>query len=172
METAANDGAPRARFGAEARFAALTVTLLAVYYFPYADRARAAIEAYLGLYARIAGGVLRLFEPTLTVADRMIQGRFSLQIVKTCDAMDVTILLVSAIVAWPGRWRQKAAAALAGTALIFATNVARICSLYFVGVHRPSSFDFIHLELWPAAILLLAVGFFWLYTERTRTRHT
>ena len=167
-------GARRARLGAGAQFAArfgvLAIALLAVYYFPYTDRTRAAIEGYLALYARLAAGVLRLFDPTITVAHRVIQGRFSLQIVKTCDAMDVTILLVSAIVAWPGPWKTKLAATAAAIGVIFATNVLRICSLYFVGIYKPSSFDFIHLELWPAAIVLIAVGYFWLYTERTRTR--
>ncbi|HVY39010.1 MAG TPA: exosortase H [Polyangia bacterium] len=174
MEAGPKDGARAARFGAGARFAArfggLAIALLAVYYFPYTDRTRAVIEEYLALYARLAAAVLRLFDPTITVAHRVIQGRFSLQIVKTCDAMDVTILLVSAILAWPGAWKTKLAAALAATAMIFATNVLRICSLYYVGIYKPSSFDFIHLELWPAAIVLIAVGYFWVYTERTRTR--
>ncbi len=111
-----------------------------------------------------------MFDPTITVTHRVIHGRFSLQIVKTCDAMDVTILLVSAIVGWPGPGRRSSARAAAATAVIFATNVLRICSLYFVGIYGPSSFDFIHLELWPAVIVLIAVGYFWLFTERTRTR--
>ncbi|HVT06383.1 MAG TPA: archaeosortase/exosortase family protein [Polyangia bacterium] len=176
MEDGPKAGARGARFGAGARFAVrfggLAIALLAIYYFPYADRTRAAVDQYLALYARLAAGVLRVFDPTITVAHRVIRGRFALQIVKTCDAMDVTILLVSAILAWPGRWKTKAAAAAIATGVIFAINILRICSLYYVGIYRPSSFDFIHLEAWPAAIVLVAVAYFWLYTERTRTRPT
>jgi hypothetical protein len=39
--------------------------------------------------------------------------------------------------------------------LLGVLNVLRISSLYFVGVHARSWFDFAHLELWP----LLLIGF-------------
>ena|SRR5579863_10036914 len=159
---------PGVRFAG--RFAGLSGLLLGLYYFPHAGGAEEGIDRFLCFYARVAGAVLRLFEPGLVVEGRTIIGRFSLQIAKTCDAMDVTILLASAIVAWPTRWRRRIAAALAGCALVFVTNVVRICSLYYVGVHALSSFDFIHLELWPALILLIAVGFFWFYVGRPQAR--
>jgi exosortase/archaeosortase family protein len=159
---------PGLRFAAT--FGGLSAVLLAIYYFPHADRAAANIDGFLRVYARIAGAVLRLFEPGITVVGRTITGRYSLQIVKTCDAMDITILLGSAIAAWPAPWRRRVVAVLAACTLIFVTNVARICSLYFIGIRAPSSFDFIHLELWPAALLLMAVGFFWLYVGRPQPR--
>ena len=39
-------------------------------------------------------------------------------------------------------------------------NIVRICSLYYVGVYSPSSFELAHLEIWPAIILLVALGIF------------
>jgi exosortase/archaeosortase family protein len=44
--------------------------------------------------------------------------------------------------------------------LLVILNVVRICSLYYVGVLFPSSFEFMHLELWPALIVIAAVAGF------------
>jgi exosortase/archaeosortase family protein len=152
---------PTVRFAVA--FGLLSAVLLGLYYFPHADHTEKAIDGYLRLYARIVGALLRLFEPSVRVVDRMIVGRFSLQIVKTCDAMDVTILLVSAIVAWPGPPRRKIGAVIVGTATLLVTNVVRLFSLYYVGLFAPSSFDIMHLEIWPVFILIVGIGFFWLY---------
>ena len=51
--------------------------------------------------------------------------------------MDVQILLVLAVSAWPTTARKRIVAALVGCLAIFILNVARICSLYYVGVHLP-----------------------------------
>jgi hypothetical protein len=84
-------------------FALLCGVLLGLYYFPYSEggRIRPVLDGFLHRYAASAGLVLRWFEPRVQVIGQDIIGRYSLRIVKTCDAMDVTILLMSAIVAWP-----------------------------------------------------------------------
>jgi exosortase/archaeosortase family protein len=74
--------------------------------------------------------------------------------------MDVTILLTSAILAWPSPWRRRIAASLASALALYVLNVVRICSLYFIGLHFPSFFEVAHLDVWPALILVLAVGAF------------
>jgi exosortase/archaeosortase family protein len=143
-------------------FLTVAATLLAIYYFPHAaDGAIArALAAFLHGYTAVAGAILRIFDRGLVVAGDSISGRYSLRLVKTCDAMDVTILLVSAVLAWPGRWRRRVAAAAMGIAFVFVINVVRICSLYFVGLHLPQHFELIHLELWPLLILLAVVAAF------------
>ena len=143
-------------------FSVLAGVLLALYYYPYPEgsRARAWLDAYLAGYAAASGAVLRVFEPNVRVVGQNITGRFAMRIIKTCDAMDVLILLLSAIAAWPAPWRKRAASAGLGIALISGLNIARICTIYYVGVYAPASVDFVHLELWPAIILVAAVGAF------------
>ena len=136
--------------------------LLALYDFPYAPHSWCAhaLDHYLRGYASAAGGVLHWFDPTVRVSGRQIDGRFSLSIVKACDAMDVQILLVSAVSAWPTTAPQRIVAAFVGCLAIFILNVARICSLYYVGLLRPESFELVHVEVWPALILIVvAAGF-------------
>jgi exosortase/archaeosortase family protein len=152
----------RASFRFVLVFAVLATTLLGFYYFPYAagGRVRSWLDAYLHDYAAASGFVLRWFEPHVTVQGPLITGRFSLRIVRTCDAMDVKILFLSAVFAWPARWATRLTVALGGVFVIFLVNVLRICSLYYIGVYWPGWFEFAHLELWPAIILLVAVGMF------------
>ena len=140
--------------------------LLAFYYFPYAPGSfvHAAIDAYLRGYTLAAGTVIHGFDATTHVQGHEILGRYSLRIVRTCDAMDVNILFVSAVSAWPAPWRRRVVAALLGMVLLFAVNVARICCLYLIGVHDPAYFDLAHHELLPAAILVVTVGAFITFT--------
>jgi exosortase/archaeosortase family protein len=143
-------------------FALVSGCLLGVYYFPYSDggSAKKWLDAYLHGYAASAGLVLSWLEPHIEVTGQTIVGRYSLRIVRTCDAMDVTILLLAAVLSWPSRWTRRLVAAAVGIGALFLVNIVRICSLYYVGVYFPSSFELAHLEIWPAIILLVALGIF------------
>ncbi len=155
-------------------FGMTAAVLLASYYFPYraGSAMRHLLDRYLRGYAAMAGGLLRLFEPSLVVSGQDIIGRYSIRIVKTCDGMDVNILLASAIMAWPCALRRRLIAVATGLALLVVTNTARICTLYYVGVFAPASFDFVHHELWPAAILVIAVAVFLVFIANTRAHAT
>jgi exosortase/archaeosortase family protein len=161
---------PARRFAVQ--FVVLAGVLLAVYYFPYSNdsRTKSFFDSYLHAYAALAGGVLHWFEPTLVVRGQEIIGRYSLRIIKTCDAMDTQILLASAILSWPASPRFRAIAALCGVVAMAMLNVFRICSLYYVGLFFPTMFDFAHLELWPAVIVLSSVAGFVAFTSWAR-RH-
>jgi exosortase H (IPTLxxWG-CTERM-specific) len=159
---AANDASGRARLRFVISFALIAATLFAVYCFPYAENGLSEnwFKGYLSAYARMAGAVLGLFERPVIVSGTNISGRFSIEIAKNCDAMEVNILLGAAILAFPSRWTRRFAAAVLGLAVLIAANVARICSLYYIGVYAPSSFEFMHHEVWPLLLVLLAAGEF------------
>lgn len=126
------------------------------------------MDAYLHDYASAAGTVLRWFDSSVQVRGQDIIGRYSLRIVRTCDAMDVKILYVSAVLAWPARWGRRVAAVIVGVAALFVVNVLRICALYFIGVYAPSYFTLAHHELLPVLILIVAVGAFVLFALWTQ----
>ena len=155
-------------------FGVLAVALLGLYYFPYPEGSatRSWLDAYLRGYAAISGSILRWFDPTLVVQGQSLTGRFSLRIVKTCDAMDVQILFVSAVLAWPGPWLRRVVAGALGAAVILVANILRICSLYFVGLYMPDWFEFAHVELWPAILLVLATGMFVALAVGDARRHS
>jgi exosortase/archaeosortase family protein len=151
------------------RAGVLAAFALAVYHFPYAEGgwARGAFAAYLRGYARLAGLVIRLFDHQSHVVGDVIAGRFSMQIVKGCDAVDAKIILITAVLAFPAPLRQRLTGIAFGLVFLTGLNVLRLTTLYFVGIYAPSSFELLHLEVWPIAIILAAVACFFGWTRLT-----
>jgi exosortase/archaeosortase family protein len=162
----------RAQLRFVARFAVTAVVLLALYYFPYASDsgARATINSFLHVYAGTTGLILRAFDPSVRVSGEVISGAFAMRIAQTCDAMDVTILLVAAIASWHGPIRRRIVASLASALALAVLNVVRLCSLYLIGMMRPSFFEAAHLDVWPAVILVAAVALFLGFTSLKQRR--
>jgi exosortase/archaeosortase family protein len=157
----------RARLRFAAIFALVGGGLLTLYSFPYAQNGVREdwFHGYLRAYARLAGLVLRLFDPAVHVVGTDIVGRTSLTVAKNCDAMDVSLLYVGAVVAFPARWSRRLAGIAAGVAALTIVNVLRIASLYFVVLRWPSAFDAVHAEVWPLAIVALAATAFLVWSR-------
>ena len=138
-------------------YAAIAAALFGVYAFPFELFGVQGdwLTGYLAAYASLAGSLLSVLEPSVVVDGTYIHGRFALQIVRNCDAADVSILFGSAVLAYPGPWARKPLPLLLGLLGILVVNVLRICSLYYVGVYEPSWFRAAHEEVWP---ILLVVG--------------
>jgi exosortase/archaeosortase family protein len=152
----------RARIRFAVRFVVVGGALLTLYSFPYAEHGvrEDGFAGYLALYARLAGLVLRLFDAHVRVVGNDIVGRVSLTVAKNCDAMDVSLLFASAVVAFPARWSRRLAGIGAGVALLTVVNVLRIASLYYVDARWPTAFELIHAEVWPLALVALAAAAF------------
>jgi exosortase/archaeosortase family protein len=155
-------------------FGTIAAISLATYYFPYATGSamRRLLDTYLRGYATVVGVLLKPFEPNLMVNGQAIFGRYTIRVVKTCDGMDVYILYASAVMAWPETLRRRLVAVGAGIGLLMLANTVRIFTLYYVGVYAPSWFEFVHMELWPALILVLAVLLFVIFIRWSRSYAT
>jgi exosortase/archaeosortase family protein len=154
-----------ARLRFAAIFAAVAGVLLTAYSFPYAEHGirETWFARYLAAYASVAGAVLRLGGADVHAVGGQLIGRISLEVAKNCDAMDVNILFAAAVLAFPARWGRRAAGIGVGVALLATVNVLRIASLYCIGVRWPSAFEVIHAEVWPLALVALAVAAFLLW---------
>lgn len=143
-------------------YGGIASVLFGIYAFPFElfGAERDWLTGYLAAYARLSGAVLGLAEPSVVVDGTYIYGRFALQIVRNCDAADVNILFVSAVLAFPAPRRTKALPLLLGLLALVAANVTRICSLYYVGVYRPDWFRAVHEEVWPLLLVALALVVF------------
>lgn len=161
-------GRARVRFAVV--FACVAGALLAAYSFPYAAHGvREDLFAwYLAGYAQAAGAMIRLTDPAVHVSGAEIVGRTSLTIAKNCDAMDVNMLLVAAIIAFPARWRRRLAGIAAGVAALTLVNILRIVTLYHVNLRAPTAFDFLHTEVWPFGMVVAAVAAFALWSRWAR----
>lgn len=119
------------------------------------------------LAAHLSGAVIRLMSPDVAVNGSVIQGKgFGINIYYGCDAEDVIMLFVAAVVAFPAAWRAKLLGVVAGTALIVLFNLARIVSLFYIGVWAPSIFDTAHFVVWQVTGIVFATALYVLWIER------
>lgn len=118
----------------------------------------------LAKHARWSGGALKLLGEDTTVTGTLVSSpRFDMQIVRGCDALEPAALFLAAVIAFPVSFRKKLIGALLGIVLIEATNVVRMVSLYFVGVHWRQHFKMMHEEVWQAGFIVISVSFWALW---------
>ena len=74
--------------------------------------------------------------------------------------MEPVALFTSAVLASPVTWSARLFAVVAGTALLLFINLIRIISLFLCAVYWKSAFDIMHLDVWQALFIFLAI-FLW-----------
>jgi exosortase/archaeosortase family protein len=98
------------------------------------------VAALLGISCRIAGSSLEL-------------DGANLEIITDCTPIMATIMLWSAMIAFPARRQWRALGMLAGLVVLWLYNVARVLVLAFVLARHPRWFDFVHIYLWQTLTL-------------------
>ena len=80
-----------------------------------------------------------------------------------CNGIEATMVLLAAILAFPSTWKQKAWGLGLGFIAVQGLNVVRIISLFYLGQWNMTAFEWAHLYIWQALIMLevLIVWFFW-----------
>ena len=98
---------------------------------------------------------------------------FGVEMKDGCNAVNVTILLWAAVIAFPATWRMRAWGTVAGSLVIQAVNVIRFITLFYIGQYSATWFDFAHGYLWESLIVLDTVVIFWLWVSRvSRAPHS
>ena len=97
---------------------------------------------------------------------------FSGDIDYACTALIPATLLAAAILPWPASWQWRLMGVLVGTALVILLNQLRIVSLVFLGVRESAWFDVAHLWLWPVALMLVTVSYWYGWTRVAEVKHT
>ncbi|MFH1418221.1 MAG: archaeosortase/exosortase family protein [Planctomycetota bacterium] len=154
------------------RFVAVfAVLVIAFNIFFYAwFKESSAFQAYLHLNASVSGMILRLLGEDMSVAGASISSpRFSLVIALGCDAIQPTALFVCAVLASPVSFKSKWPGLLVGAPLLLVTNLVRIVSLYYAGVaFSEETFKILHVDVWQAAFIFLALLFWILWARSAR----
>ncbi|MQF49143.1 hypothetical protein FIM08_04540 [SAR202 cluster bacterium AC-647-N09_OGT_505m] len=96
---------------------------------------------------------------------------FNMRIVSECTAITPIIVLTAATVAVPAPVDSKLKCIILGASVLHLVNLLRIISLYYVGVTWPDMVEFVHLVLWQAVLVVLAVGLWGFWAQRVRERH-
>ncbi len=145
-----------------------TVCLLLLFtlslYTPIVD---GVIQPFTSLIASLCGALMRVFDATVVVEGDVIRSGisgFGIEIVRGCNAVDAVLILTSAILAFPAPLKNKFAGMVLGFIAIQVLNLVRIISLFYLGLWNRVWFDWFHLYLWQALIILdaMVVWLVWL----------
>jgi len=125
--------------------------------------------------AEISATIIRTFDTDTIASGKTIWNPgngFGVTIEAGCNGVEASIFLVAVMLAFPSSWRQKLVGILLGTASVHILNLARIISLFYIGQWNKELFEWAHLYIWQALIMLdvLIVFLLWLrYLVRTQT---
>ena len=108
--------------------------------------------------AKVSGYVLDVLGHDTTVANVSIfSPRFSVRIVRGCDAVEAIALYVCAVLAFPLPLLKKFLGVIAGALLLSVLNLVRVVSLFLIGAYSRRMFDLMHIDVWQAVFIFFAV---------------
>lgn len=116
--------------------------------------------------------LMHLFDADVVNTGVMIQNRingFSILIDSGCNGIEPIIVYFAAIVAFPATIGAKCYGILAGSLTIQILNILRVITLFYLGQWNQAAFNWAHLYLWQALIILDALVV-WLIWLRVATR--
>jgi len=125
------------------------------------------VQLFTGLLADISGLVIAATGRDITTSGVVIQDvatGFGVRIAAGCNGVEAVILLVAAILAFPAPWRHRLVGIVVGIGAIQALNLVRIVSLFWLGLWDQTAFQWAHLYIWQALIMLdaLLVWLIWI----------
>lgn len=151
------------------RFYILFVVLLAALFAIeiLAPVQRTVILPFTAVIADLCAWLMQAFDSDVIAQGKIIRSAetgFAISIEPGCNGVEAMIILFSAIVAFPAPWKHKLLGFAFGFVAIQAMNLVRIISLYYLGQWNTTAFQWFHLYLWQALIILdaLVVWLIWL----------
>ncbi|WP_122466616.1 exosortase H [Brevundimonas lutea] len=87
-----------------------------------------------------------------------VDGRGAVRVEAGCNAVEVCLLLIAAILAFPATVKQRMIGVAAGVAAVQAINLLRIISLLYLARLAPDVFEFFHVWVWDALIMIDALA--------------
>jgi len=127
--------------------------------------------------AHLCTFLVHVFDQDVTAIGKVISSPsgWAVSIEPGCNGVEAVIILAAALVAFPASWRHRAIGFGLGFLAIQGLNVVRIISLFYIGLWERNAcvpgvvchtvwFDWFHLYLWQALIILdaLVVWLIWL----------
>lgn len=152
-----------------ARFFFLFVVLLAVLFGvemlnPVQE---AVVHPWTELLARLSAALMTLFDTDVVSHGRVLRSLssgFGVSIEAGCNGVEAAIILIAGMLAFPAPWRLKLMGIAMGIVAVQLANILRVISLYYLGQWNMDVFEFAHLYLWQALIMLdvLVVWLLWI----------
>nr|WP_233573416.1 exosortase H [Acidovorax sp. 94] len=118
---------------------------------------RVAIEPWTSLLATASAALMTPLDSDVAHHGRILMSKatgFAVSIEAGCNGVEAAIILIAGMIAFPSSWKHKLAGIAIGIAAVQVVNLLRIISLYYLGKWNMTVFEFAHLYLWQALIML------------------
>jgi exosortase H (IPTLxxWG-CTERM-specific) len=151
------------------RFSLLFMTLIVTLFMLeiYEPVRQAVVLPFTSLIASFCSWLIQIFDPNVIAQGDVIRDAVTnqgIQIAPGCNGVEAMIILFAAVVAFPSSLWYKLKGLFWGFIAIQALNSVRIISLFYLLQWDRVWFDWFHLYLWQALIILdaLVVWLIWL----------
>jgi exosortase H (IPTLxxWG-CTERM-specific) len=155
------------------RFAILFIVLLVgLFAFELTPPGQAIVVPWTGLVADSSAGLIRAFDGDAVSEGKVLRSQktgFAVTIEAGCNGVEAMLVLLAGILAFPAPWKLKLAGLAIGVFAIQALNLVRIVSLFYLGQWNMQWFEWAHLYLWQALIMLDALIVWLLWTRAVRS---
>ncbi len=157
-----------------ARFAATFLLMLVVLFgLELTPPGQAIVQPWTGLVAAASAAVVRAFDGSALAQGKTLydpKSGFGVTIEAGCNGVEAMLVLLAGILAYPAPWRSRLVGLAAGAVAIQALNLVRIVSLFYLGQWDYAWFEWAHLYVWQALIMLdaLVVWLLWMRSVGNR----
>ena len=107
--------------------------------------------------ASICAGIVKIFDSHVIAQGnvlRSVDNGFAVSIEAGCNGVEATIVLIAAILAFPASWKHKLIGLVVGIIAVQGLNIVRVISLFYLGQWNFDAFEWAHLYVWQALIML------------------
>ena len=118
------------------------------------------ILPFTGIIATVSASLTQLFDSSVQsqgIVLRSLSNGTAVSIQAGCNGVEAMICLTAAIVVFPASWKSKAYGLFFGFLAIQLLNIVRIISLFYLLQWNKEWFEWAHLYLWQALIILDAL---------------
>lgn len=156
------------------RFFLLFVVLLLVFFIgeltPWVQQWL--VLPWTGFLAHVSAVLVKTFDPNVISYGKVLQDAATgsgVSIESGCNGVEAFLVLLAAVLAYPAPWAVRIAGVVLGFVAIQTVNLGRIITLFYLAAWNHQVFEFAHLYLWQA-LIMLDVVVVWLLWMRWATR--
>lgn len=120
------------------------------------------LDPYTSFVAWSASSIIDFFSEVERDGLVLSGPHFSLVIMEECNGVAALLIFLAAVLAHHVSWKFKLLGIALGVPAIYAFNLIRVISLFYLRWHWPALFDLMHLYVWQALVIFFAI-FTWLY---------
>jgi exosortase H (IPTLxxWG-CTERM-specific) len=130
------------------------------------------VAPWTNMLAKICAGIIKIFDPQVVAQGKVLHSAdngFAVSIEAGCNGVEATIVLIAAILAFPASWSRRLLGLVVGIVAVQGLNIVRVISLFYLGQWNFDAFEWAHLYVWQA-LIMLDVMVVWLLWVRTLPR--